>query len=109
MIEFQENLQLSFEQQIVISQPDVISLPIKSDVEFLVLASDGVWEVMNNQEVCEFISSRLKNGMELVEICEELVEFCSKRDEVEPGKLRWTVEYNFGTFDNVTVVIVALK
>ena len=28
--------------------------------EFVVLACDGIWDVMSNEEVIEFISSRMK-------------------------------------------------
>ncbi|CAN6479878.1 unnamed protein product [Victoria cruziana] len=36
------------------SDPDIQHVDITGSVEFLVLASDGLWKVMNNQEVVDF-------------------------------------------------------
>ena len=41
-----------------ISTPEVFEVDLGADVRFIVLASDGLWEFMSNQEVrCAFFSS----------------------------------------------------
>jgi serine/threonine protein phosphatase PrpC len=42
----------------VISTPVVTSYPVDSEHDyFLVLGSDGIWDVMENQEVCDFVEA----------------------------------------------------
>ncbi|GLJ08234.1 hypothetical protein SUGI_0084590 [Cryptomeria japonica] len=40
-------------KQWVSSEPDTRKLPITSDCEFMILASDGLWEKVNNQEAVD--------------------------------------------------------
>ncbi|OVA19344.1 Protein phosphatase 2C (PP2C)-like domain [Macleaya cordata] len=39
------------------SEPDVTHVPIDSTIEFVILASDGLWKVMNNQEAVDLVKS----------------------------------------------------
>ncbi|XP_015581392.1 probable protein phosphatase 2C 14 [Ricinus communis] len=40
----------------VLAEPDTMILRLTSDTEFLVLASDGLWEVVGNQEVVDTVT-----------------------------------------------------
>ena len=44
--------------------PDVTELTLTPDLEFLVLACDGIWDVLTNQEVVDFIRCRIVQRME---------------------------------------------
>lgn len=44
--------------------------------EFLVLACDGVWDVMSNEDICNFISHRMKVHDNLETICNEVIDTC---------------------------------
>uniref|UniRef100_A0A1I8I002 PPM-type phosphatase domain-containing protein n=1 Tax=Macrostomum lignano TaxID=282301 RepID=A0A1I8I002_9PLAT len=50
-------------EQMVTADPSVCVQTITDSMEFVVMASDGVWEVMSNQEVVSFVRSRLARGM----------------------------------------------
>lgn len=39
------------------SEPDVRHVPINSNIEFVILASDGLWKVMKNQEAVDLVKS----------------------------------------------------
>ncbi|KAF6143868.1 hypothetical protein GIB67_009849 [Kingdonia uniflora] len=39
------------------SEPDVRHVPIDSTIEFVILASDGLWKVMKNQEAVDLVKS----------------------------------------------------
>jgi len=77
---------------------------IKEDnkTNFLVLACDGVWDVMKNEDVCNFIKEKLDEQkkkedfkeFDLGEICESMLTRCIKE---------------LDSTDNCTVIIVLIK
>jgi protein phosphatase 2C family protein 2/3 len=44
--------------------PDVQERALTNDYEFIVLACDGIWDVLTNQEVIDFIRARIAHRME---------------------------------------------
>jgi protein phosphatase 2C family protein 2/3 len=44
--------------------PDINECDVTPDLEFLVLACDGIWDVLTNQEVIDFVRMRVANKME---------------------------------------------
>ncbi|XP_067663840.1 probable protein phosphatase 2C T23F11.1 [Haliotis asinina] len=93
---FKKNDKKRAEEQIVTANPDVIEKMITKDHEFLVLACDGIWDVLTNQEVVDFVRGRIAQGMEPEIICEELMTRCLAPD-CQMGGLGC---------DNMTVVLV---
>ncbi|XP_075159820.1 putative protein phosphatase 2C T23F11.1 [Haematobia irritans] len=93
---FKRNQKKSPEDQIVTANPDVETRTIDEDWEFLVLACDGIWDVMSNDEVVNFCRARIGQGMYPEEICEELMNHCLAPD-CQMGGLGG---------DNMTVVLV---
>ena len=65
---------------VVIPTPEVLvcSIP-KNNLQFLVLATDGLWDVMKNKEVGDFVRSRLGEGRSAQDIVEALIEEAYKR------------------------------
>ncbi len=84
--------------QIVSAYPDVTCHTINRSWDFLLLACDGIWDVLSNQEVVDFVSRRIGQGMEPEDICEELMTRCL------------AVDCSMGGLgcDNMTVVLVCL-
>lgn len=78
--------------------PEVQSYEITPDWEFVVVACDGIWDVMSNEEVVSFVRSRIASGMEPEDICENLMNICLAPDCQMAG---------LGC-DNMTVVIIGL-
>ncbi|RMX40314.1 hypothetical protein pdam_00008697 [Pocillopora damicornis] len=95
---FKRNDKKSPEEQIVTALPDVIQKEITPDHEFIVLACDGIWDVLSNQEVIDFVRIRIAQKMEPEQICEELLTRCLAPD-CQMGGLGC---------DNMTVIIVCL-
>uniref|UniRef100_A0A0K8TN81 protein-serine/threonine phosphatase n=1 Tax=Tabanus bromius TaxID=304241 RepID=A0A0K8TN81_TABBR len=93
---FKGNAKKKAEEQIVTAYPDVETREITEDWEFVVLACDGIWDVMSNEEVVEFCRKRIGMGMYPEEICEELMTQCLAPD-CQMGGLGG---------DNMTVVLV---
>ncbi|XP_003747764.1 probable protein phosphatase 2C T23F11.1 [Galendromus occidentalis] len=93
---FKKNEKKPAHEQIVTAFPDVTVEPLTPDHEFVVLACDGIWDVMSNEEVVRFIRVRLAERMEPEIICEELMTRCLAPDTSMGG---------LGC-DNMTVVLV---
>lgn len=66
--------------------------------EFIVLACDGIWDVMGNQEVVDFIREEIAEGLEPEKICENIMMRCLAPDLQMAG---------LGC-DNMTVLIIGL-
>ena len=56
---FKRNEAKKAEEQIVTAYPDVEIKDITTDHEFIVLACDGIWDVLSNEEVLEFVRTRI--------------------------------------------------
>lgn len=93
---FKRNDKKSAEEQIVTALPDVTVNQVTLDTEFLIMACDGIWDVLTNEEVVEFIRTRIAEGMQPEIICEELMTRCLAPD-CQMGGLGC---------DNMTVLLV---
>mmetsp|Transcript_1333 Transcript_1333/g.1401 ORF Transcript_1333/g.1401 Transcript_1333/m.1401 type:complete len:570 (-) Transcript_1333:130-1839(-) len=80
-------------EQQVISKPETIELEVKSSHEFVVLASDGVWDVLTPEEVVNFVRRRLGDHGDCQRAAIETVSKAEAR----------------GTSDNTSVVVCALN
>ncbi|KTF93321.1 hypothetical protein cypCar_00004142 [Cyprinus carpio] len=57
---YKRNKALPPEEQMISALPDVKVLTLNEDHEFMVIACDGIWNVMSSQEVVDFVNERLK-------------------------------------------------
>ncbi|KAB8087805.1 hypothetical protein EE612_012224, partial [Oryza sativa] len=71
---FKQNKDLNREEQMLICDPEIHTHDITGDMEFLVIASQGLWSCMESADVVAYIHVRLLEGVELRVICEELVQ-----------------------------------
>ena len=64
-------------EQLVSPEPEVsvVDRDEEND-EFLVLACDGVWDVMTNEDLCDFVRSRLELTTDLEKIANQVVDTC---------------------------------
>jgi len=99
-LEYKKNQELGPEEQIISATPDVLVKELTAEDEFIVLACDGVWDVLSNQEVCDFVRPMLLEKHEMAVIAEALLDRCISEDPQKTDGL--------GT-DNMTAVIVKLR
>ncbi|KAI3468094.1 hypothetical protein Pfo_024757 [Paulownia fortunei] len=94
----------------IIPDPEVMFVPRTREDECLILASDGLWDVMTNEEVCDIARKRIllwhkNNGVTLP---------LERGEGVDPAA-QAAAEYlsnralQKGSKDNITVVVVDLK
>ncbi|KAM8895403.1 protein phosphatase 1G isoform 2-T2 [Spinachia spinachia] len=101
---YKRNKALPAEEQMISSMPDVKVLTLNDDHDFMVIACDGIWNVLSSQEVVDFISERIKpdksgNVRLLSSIVEELLDHCLAPDTSGDGT----------GCDNMTCVIITLR
>ena len=64
-------------EQLVSPEPEVTVLDRDNEHdEFLLLACDGVYDVMSNEEVIKFVGNKLKLTSDLPQICSDLIDLC---------------------------------
>ncbi|XP_074573781.1 putative protein phosphatase 2C 74 [Curcuma longa] len=73
----------------IISEPETKNIHLTTDCEFLILASDGLWDKVTNQEAVDVVSQHRN----LLESCKVLIELSCRR----------------GNRDDITVMVVQLK
>ena len=83
----------------ITANPEIKTMELTAEDEFLVLACDGVWDILSNQECVDFIKERIEKK-ELSKICEEIFDRCLATDIASSGGLGC---------DNMTAVILNLN
>jgi protein phosphatase 2C family protein 2/3 len=91
-------MNLPAEQQAVTCDPDVIKHTITDEDEFFVLACDGIWDCMTNQQVVNYIRQSLSQKTKLQDICEQIMDDCLAPDSDGGGV----------GCDNMSVMIIAI-
>lgn len=56
---FKKNKNLTDDEQSIISSPDITKIEITKDMEFCIMACDGIWDCIDAQKLCEEISLKL--------------------------------------------------
>ncbi len=96
---FKDNTRLGPHEQLVTALPEVRTVDIDDKIDFLVIATDGVWDIMANQEVIDFVVKRMERNVSLEKIALQLVKAC---------KLPINPLTNLGS-DNMTVIIAVMR
>lgn len=62
---------LSPEEQAITALPDIRTLTLEDQDEFMIIACDGIWNFMSSQDAVNFVRERLEKKS-LSQICEEV-------------------------------------
>lgn len=94
---------LPVEAQIITAEPDVLKHDVHPQDEFFILACDGVWDILSNQEAVDFVRTRIQaeraqdREPQLSKICEQVFDRCIATNPRETRGLGG---------DNMTCVVV---
>ncbi|CAL5039693.1 unnamed protein product [Urochloa decumbens] len=75
-MEFKQNKFLSPDKQILTANPDINIVELCDDDDFLVLACDGIWDCMSNQQLVDFIREHINTEESLSAVCERVLDRC---------------------------------
>jgi len=81
------------ESQVLSSEPEINHITLTVDSEYLVIASDGIYEQFSNEEIISFIKNGLVGNANLETVIKELVEEAVDR----------------GSDDNITIIVVKFE
>eukprot|EP00262_Sarcandra_glabra_P019793 TRINITY_DN7620_c2_g1_i1.p1 TRINITY_DN7620_c2_g1~~TRINITY_DN7620_c2_g1_i1.p1 ORF type:complete len:379 (+),score=63.85 TRINITY_DN7620_c2_g1_i1:77-1213(+) len=63
---------IKFNGDLVTAYPDIYQVPLGSDAEFVLLASDGLWDYMKSSEAVKFVRNQLRQHGDVQLACEAL-------------------------------------
>ncbi|GLI65386.1 hypothetical protein VaNZ11_008941 [Volvox africanus] len=99
-LKYKTNVDLPAKDQIITAQPDIRKITLSPDDRFFILACDGVWDVMTNQDAVDFVGARLDQGLAPSQAACALLDACLASDPKEARGVGC---------DNMTVVVVQLQ
>ncbi|KAE8077669.1 hypothetical protein FH972_016212 [Carpinus fangiana] len=65
---------VQFNADLVVASPDIFQAALGSDVEFVLLASDGLWDYMNSSDAVTFVRNQLRQHGDVQLACEALAQ-----------------------------------
>lgn len=80
-------------EQLISPEPEITLIPRQSTDQFLILACDGIWDVMTNQDLCQYVNYMLKLGSDLETVCSSVLDVCLRK----------------GSKDNMSIIIVVFQ
>lgn len=87
------------EEQIVTANPDIREIDLTPEDRFLILACDGIWDILTNEEAVQFVDEKLAEGLAPKEICEMMCDRCLANSTEGIGK----------GCDNMSAMVVLLN
>ena len=103
---YKNNTDLTPENQIITSNPDILIEDLNNECDFIVIVCDGIWECLSNLEICNFIQEKLiskdinSGNVKLSGILECLFDNICAKD--------LNVNSDIG-FDNMSGIIIQFK
>ncbi|GAA5908524.1 hypothetical protein JCM8208_002654 [Rhodotorula glutinis] len=96
--DFKQSPNLDAEQQVVTADPDITVHEATPEDEFVVIACDGIWDVLTSQQVIDYVRLSISQDKPLTAICEDLMDRCLAPDS----------DWGGVGCDNMTMMVVAL-
>lgn len=97
---YKDNRDLPPQEQMITAYPDVRKEDLTDDTDFVLLACDGIWDVLSCEQCANFVYTGLSEGKTPSQIVESMLDACLARD----------VSTSMGLgCDNMTCVLLVFK
>jgi serine/threonine protein phosphatase PrpC len=75
-LDYKQNKKLPAKEQMITAYPECKIENIGSDCDFIILACDGIWDCLENQEICDIVTNRLKKdpNVKLTKVIEDILD-----------------------------------
>ena len=98
----------------MVSEPDVLCIDRTDEDECLIIASDGLWDVISNDTACDVARTYLANAHKKNETNESKNETnasltCSDAAAASVAAMLVKLAYVRGSKDNISVLVIDLK
>lgn len=92
-----KDMTLKPEDMAITALPDVLHTELTPQDEFVIIACDGVWDMMSNEKAVDFVRNEVSDHGDISLACERLMNACLASTPTA-----------FGT-DNMTIIIIQFK
>jgi serine/threonine protein phosphatase PrpC len=100
-LEYKQEKGMSVKDQMITADPEIKEHQIKAgETNFLIVACDGIWDCMTNQEAVDFVSEIIQKKPKLSQVVEDMFDKIIASDVASSGGIGC---------DNMTCVIVQFK
>lgn len=99
-LEYKSDSSIPLKDQMITANPDIRREKLGSDVQFLVLACDGIWDCLSSQEAVDFVNELIKKKDRVSYVIEEMFDKIIATDVASSGGVGC---------DNMTCVVVQFK
>lgn len=99
-LEYKKNPTLPPEEQMITANPDILTRQISGKSDYLILACDGVWDILTCQECVDMVYNCERQNKTLSETIETILDHCLATDVSSSGGLGC---------DNMTMILAKFK
>lgn len=99
------------EEKYVTCKPDIYNYKISKDDQFIIMATDGLWDVLSPQDAVEFVLHHLNENNEIIrprnkKVYEHKCNIMSNRKNIASDLVNYAISK--GSYDNVTAIVFFL-
>ena len=75
-LDYKQNKKLPAKEQMITAYPECKIETLSTDCDFIILACDGIWDCLTNQEICDIVKEKLKKdpNVKLSKVIEDILD-----------------------------------
>jgi serine/threonine protein phosphatase PrpC len=75
-LDYKQNKKLPAKDQMITAYPECKVVDLSPDCDFIILACDGIWDCLTNQEICDIVKEKLKKdpNVKLSKVIEDILD-----------------------------------
>jgi protein phosphatase 1G len=111
-LDYKQNKKLPAKDQMITAYPECKVENLTPDCDFIILACDGIWDCLTNQEICDIVKERLKKdpNVKLSKVIEDILDSILATDINNGNIFLFYIFLETGVgCDNMTCVIIQFK